>query len=149
VIGVGHTTTAQYREVCWNGCFDSRSSFPCYGVVVDSRLTMVDHVASVCIPFCRLRQIRPIRLQCGHCRRIPQRCWSRSRSVSTSLHYCSVAVLYCITYRTGRRDHITPVLIERKALAACLTQSRIEARSSKSSCTARRQSTPIRLPPAL
>jgi len=96
------------------------------GVVVDSRLTMSDHVASVCrSAYYYLRQIRPIvqSLTVDAARTLVQAC------IASRMDYCN-AVLHGITgnllqrlqsvqnaaarlvTRTGRCEHITPVLRE-------------------------------------
>jgi len=96
------------------------------GVVVDSRLTMSDHVASVCrSAYFHLRQIRPIvrSLTVEAAKTLVQAC------IASRLDYCN-AVLHGITdnllqrlqsvqnaaarlvTRTGRCEHITPVLRE-------------------------------------
>ena len=85
------------------------------GVVTDSRLSMVDHLASVCrsayIDRCMLSRLDP------HMQSLSRDVAKTSVQafISSRLDYCN-SVLYGVTARlitrTGRREHISPVLQE-------------------------------------
>ena len=85
------------------------------GVVIDSRLSMADHLASVCrsayIDRCMLSRLDP------HMQSLSRDVAKTSVQafISSRLDYCN-SVLYGVTARlitrTGRREHISPVLQE-------------------------------------
>jgi len=107
------------------------------GVVIDSRLSMADHVASVCrSAYYHLRQIRPTlqSLSRGAAKTLVQ------AFISSRLDYCN-SILYGVTDNllqrlqsvqnsaaslitwTGRREHISPVLQELHWLSDAVSTS--------------------------